>query len=40
LPEKVHKQAEGIAFMKNGTMFISDEGKNKTARLVRYDMKK
>jgi len=40
LPEKVHKQAEGIAFMKDGTLYISDEGKNKTARLVKYEMKK
>ncbi len=40
LPEKVHKQAEGIAFMKDGTLYISNEGKNKTARLVKYEMKK
>lgn len=40
LPEKVHKQAEGIAFMKDGTLFISDEGKNKTPRLVKYKMNK
>ena len=39
LSEKVHKQAEGIAFMKDGTLYISNEGKNKTARLVKYDMK-
>lgn len=40
LPESVHKQAEGIAFMKDGTLYISNEGKNKTARLVKYEMKK
>ena len=40
LPEKIHRQAEGIAFMNDGTMFISNEGKNKTARLVRYKMSK
>jgi len=39
LPEKIHKQAEGIAFMKDGTLYISNEGKDKTARLVRYNMK-
>jgi len=40
LPEKIHKQAEGIAFMSDGTLYISDEGKNKTARLVAYKMSK
>lgn len=40
LHEKIHKQAEGIAFMKDGTLFISDEGRNKTARLVKYKMNK
>jgi uncharacterized protein YjiK len=40
LPEKIHKQAEGIAFMSDGTLYISDEGKNKTARLVKYIMNK
>ncbi len=39
LPGNVHKQPEGIAFKKDGTMFISNEGRNKTARLVRYNMK-
>jgi uncharacterized protein YjiK len=39
LPEKIHKQAEGIAFMSDGTLYISNEGKNKTARLVVYKMK-
>lgn len=39
LPEKVHKQAEGIAFKSDGTLYISNEGKNKTARLIEYKMK-
>lgn len=40
LPEKIHKQAEGIAFKKDGTMFISNEGRGKTPTLVIYEMKK
>src|SRR4030095_5050179 len=36
LPEKVHKQAEGIAFKKDGTLFISDEGRNKTPVILIY----
>ncbi|HEY3251914.1 MAG TPA: SdiA-regulated domain-containing protein [Ignavibacteria bacterium] len=40
LPEKLHKQAEGIAFKKDGTLFISDEGKNKGPMLFVYKMNK
>lgn len=36
LSEKIHKQPEGITFMKDGTMIISDEGKNKKATLSIY----
>jgi len=30
------KQPEGITFMENGDMFISNEGKKKSATLVRF----
>jgi uncharacterized protein YjiK len=40
LPETVHKQAEGIAFKSDGTLFISNEGRGKTPLLVVYEMKK
>lgn len=40
LPEKIHKQAEGIAFDKGYNLIISNEGKNKSAHLVIYPMKK
>jgi len=40
LPESVHKQAEGIAFKKDGTLFISDEGRSKTPVIVIYPLKK
>jgi uncharacterized protein YjiK len=40
LPAKIHKQAEGIAFKKDGTLFISNEGRGKTPVLVIYEMKK
>jgi len=31
------KQPEGITFLKNGDMYISNEGKNKSATLVRFN---
>ena len=34
------KQPEGITFMKNGDMFISNEGKEKAPTLVRFNYKK
>lgn len=40
LPEKIHPQAEGIAFKKDGTLYISNEGRGKTPTLVVYEMKK
>jgi uncharacterized protein YjiK len=40
LPESVHRQAEGIAFKKDGTLFISNEGRGKTPNIVIYEMKK
>lgn len=36
LPEKVHRQAEGIAFKTDGTLYISNEGKGKTAVIAVY----
>lgn len=40
LPEKIHKQPEGIAFDKENNLIISNEGKDKLARIVIYPMKK
>lgn len=40
LPESVHRQAEGIAFKKDGTLFISNEGRSKSPEIVIYPMKK
>jgi uncharacterized protein YjiK len=40
LPEKVHKQAEGIAFKSDGTLFISNEGRGKKPKIVIYEMTK
>ncbi|MCI0449026.1 MAG: SdiA-regulated domain-containing protein [Chlorobi bacterium] len=40
LLEKVHKQAEGIAFKSDGTLFISNEGRGKKPKIVIYDMLK
>jgi uncharacterized protein YjiK len=39
LPEKVHKQPEGIAITGDGTVLISNEGRFKSARLISYPMK-
>jgi uncharacterized protein YjiK len=36
LPKKVFPQPEGIAFLSDGTLFISTEGNGGPARLVRY----
>jgi uncharacterized protein YjiK len=36
LPPNVHRQAEGITFASDDTMFISDEGGSSRARLVLY----
>lgn len=36
LNPELFKQPEGITFMKNGDMYISNEGKNKSATLVRF----
>lgn len=36
LPESVHRQAEGIAFKTDGTLYISNEGKGKTAVIAVY----
>jgi uncharacterized protein YjiK len=38
LPEEIHPQPEGIAFSKDNTMFISDEGKDQHPRLTAYPM--
>ncbi|MEO8512416.1 MAG: SdiA-regulated domain-containing protein [Ignavibacteria bacterium] len=40
LPESVHKQAEGIAFKSDGTLYISDEGRGNTPLIVIYPLKK
>lgn len=40
LPSKVHRQAEGIAFTENGTLYISNEASGKTPVIVVYPMKK
>ncbi len=40
LPESVHKQAEGIAFSSDGTLYISDEGRGGTPVIAVYPLKK
>ena len=40
LPKSIHIQPEGIAFSKDNTLYISNEGKGKTAGLVAYPMNK
>ncbi len=35
-PKGMHRQAEGIAFTSDGTLFIADEGRGKRARLSMY----
>ena len=39
LPEKVHIQAEGIAFKSDGTLYISNEGRGNQAYIIIYKMK-
>jgi len=39
LKSDLFRQPEGITFMKNGDMFISNEGKKKPATLVRFNYK-
>ena len=36
LNKKVHRQPEGIAFSKDGTMFLSNEGKDGTAKIHQF----
>jgi uncharacterized protein YjiK len=40
LPSSVHRQAEGIAFTGDGTLYISNEASGKTPVIVIYPMKK
>jgi hypothetical protein len=40
LPESVHPQPEGIAFDKDNTLFISDEGKEFPPRITAYKLQK
>ena len=40
LPEKIHVQAEGIAFKSDGTLYISNEGKDKQAYIIKYKLNK
>jgi len=40
LPEKIHVQAEGIAFKNDGTLYISNEGRDKQAYIVVYKINK
>ncbi len=40
LDKDVHAQPEGLAFTKNGTLYISNEGKGGKARIHRFDYKK
>ena len=39
LPKKIHAQPEGITFSSDGTLFISNEGKNGSANIVVYPRK-
>lgn len=40
LPPKFHAQPEGITFSKDGTLYISNEGKDQSANLVIYTFNK
>ncbi|MBE2218983.1 MAG: SdiA-regulated domain-containing protein [Ignavibacteria bacterium] len=40
LPSSVHRQAEGIAFKTDGTLYISNEGKGKSAVIAVYKVNK
>ncbi len=40
LPEKVHRQPEGIIFLKDNTLLISNEGRDQLARIFSYPMQK
>jgi len=40
LPKSIHIQPEGIAFSKDNTLYISNEGKGKTAGIVAYTKNK
>ncbi len=40
LPEKIHIQAEGIAFKNDGTLYISNEGKDNQAYFIVYKLNK
>jgi len=40
LPEKVHIQAEGIAFKSDGTLYISNEGRGKEPYFIVYGLNK
>lgn len=39
LPQNVHRQAEGIAFKNDGTLFISNESSGKTPIIIVYSQK-
>lgn len=39
LPQEVHRQAEGIAFKNDGTLFISNESDGKTPIIIIYSQK-
>ncbi len=39
LDKDLFPQAEGITFMQNGDMFISNEGKNSAATLLQFNFK-
>ena len=38
--KKIHPQPEGICFERDGTMWVSNEGKNGSPRLVRYSFRR